>query len=65
MPMLVTDATLPANPVVFANHAFMELSGYTMDELVGQDPHFMNGEATDGDAIERYHNDQGGVGTRR
>jgi PAS domain S-box-containing protein len=54
MPMLVTDATLPANPVVFANDAFLELSGYSMDELVGQDPHFMNGKETNPDAIRRY-----------
>src|SRR5207244_3831509 len=38
MPMVVTDATLPGNPITFANGAFIELSGYSMDELVGQDP---------------------------
>jgi PAS domain S-box-containing protein len=54
MPMLVTDATLPGNPIVFANQAFVDLSGYGMDELLGQDPHFMNGEGTDPEAIRRY-----------
>ncbi|MBL0406586.1 PAS domain-containing protein [Microvirga aerilata] len=54
MPMLVTDATLPGNPIVFANQAFLNLSGYSMDELLGQDPHFMNGEGTDPEAIRRY-----------
>src|SRR5215213_5606402 len=54
MPMLVTDATLPGNPITFANNAFMALSGYTIDELLGQDPRFMNGEATDPEAIQRY-----------
>jgi len=54
MPMLVTDATLPGNPITFANKAFIELSGYTMDELLGQDPHFMNGENTDPAAIQQY-----------
>jgi PAS domain S-box-containing protein len=54
MPMLVTDATLPGNPIIFANNAFVELSGYTAGELVGQDPHFMNGEGTDPEAIKRY-----------
>ncbi len=54
MPMLVTDATLPGNPIVFANPSFVDLSGYAMDELLGQDPHFMNGEGTDPDAIRRY-----------
>ena len=54
MPMIVTDVTLPGNPIVFANSAFLELSGYTLDELLGQDPHFMNGERTDPAAIQRY-----------
>src|SRR3954469_518520 len=54
MPMLVTDATLPGNPILFANQSFIDLSGYTLDELLGQDPHFMNGENTDPDAIRRY-----------
>lgn len=54
MPMLVTDPTLPGNPITFANPAFMELSGYSLDELLGQDPHFMNGAGTDPEAIEQY-----------
>lgn len=54
MPMMVTDATLPGNPIVFANNAFVELSGYTMEELVGQDPHFLNGPGTDPAAIRQY-----------
>ncbi len=54
MPMIVTDATLPGNPITFANKAFLNLSGYTMEELLGQDPHFMNGEKTDPAAVRRY-----------
>src|SRR3954447_23966411 len=54
MPMLVTDAGLPGNRIVFPNRAFVELSGYTEDELLGQDPHFMNGEQTDPEAIRQY-----------
>ena len=54
MPMMVTDATLPGNPIVFANEAFLELSGYPIEELHGQDPHFMNGDGTDAAAIDSY-----------
>ncbi|MEE1614016.1 histidine kinase dimerization/phosphoacceptor domain -containing protein [Microvirga sp. CF3016] len=54
MPMLVTDPTLPGNPIIFANNAFINLSGYSMDELVGQDPHFMNGKETDPEAVQHY-----------
>jgi PAS domain S-box-containing protein len=54
MPMLVTDATLPGNPIIFANQAFIDLSGYTEEELLGQDPHFMNGAETDPASILQY-----------
>lgn len=54
MPMIVTDATLPGNPIIFANQAFVELSGYALDELLGQDPHFMNGDHTDPAAVQEY-----------
>ncbi len=54
MPMIVTDALLPGNPILFANAAFVDLSGYTVDELTGQDPHFMNGPGTDPASIEEY-----------
>lgn len=47
MPMLLTDPNLPGNPIVFANEAFLKLSGYRVDELMGQQPHFMNGPHTD------------------
>ena len=54
MPMVVTDATLPGNPIIFANEAFIKLSGYTFEELTGQDPHFMNGGGTDPETIRCY-----------
>lgn len=49
MAMVLTDPTLPGNPIVFANQSFIELSGYDMDEVLGQQPHFMNGPDTDPD----------------
>jgi PAS domain S-box-containing protein len=54
MPMIITDAKLPGNPITFANQAFIELSGYSLDELQGQGPHFMNGEETDPQSIAHY-----------
>jgi PAS domain S-box-containing protein len=54
MPMMVTDATLPGNPIIFANQAFVELSGYALDELLGQDSHFMNGRETDAAVVQEY-----------
>ncbi|WP_237908313.1 sensor histidine kinase [Azospirillum brasilense] len=54
MPMIVTDATLPGNPVIFANDAFLDISGYTMDEVLGQEPHFLDGPDTDPATIQRF-----------
>jgi PAS domain S-box-containing protein len=54
MPMIVTDAGLPGNPIIFANQAFLKLSGYELEEVTGQDPHFMNGPETDAETIRRY-----------
>ena len=54
MPMIVTDATLPGNPITLVNPAFIQLSGYEAQELLGQDPHFMNGPDTDPAAIATY-----------
>src|SRR5689334_6911823 len=47
MPMALTDPNLPGNPIVFANEAFLGLSGYRMEEVLGQQPHFLNGPDTD------------------
>jgi PAS domain S-box-containing protein len=54
MPMALTDPNLPGNPIVFANEAFLKLSGYSMDEVLGQQPHFMNGPATDPKDARRF-----------
>jgi PAS domain S-box-containing protein len=54
MPMMVTDATLPGNPIIFANEALLDLSGYSSDEVLGQEPHFMNGVATDPANVRAY-----------
>ncbi len=29
----LTDPTLPDNPIVFASHGFLELTGYTHEEV--------------------------------
>lgn len=54
MPMALTDPNLPGNPIVFANDAFLKLSGYSMTEVLGQRPHFMNGPDTDPKDAARF-----------
>jgi PAS domain S-box-containing protein len=41
MPMIVTDCSLSRNGIVYANDAFLRLSGYEEEEVLGRDPHFM------------------------
>lgn len=54
MPMVVSDPRLPGNPIVFANSSFLELCGYTMAEVLGQQPHFMVGPSTDDNDARRF-----------
>jgi PAS domain S-box-containing protein len=52
MPMVVTDARIPDNPIVLANHAFLELTGYSADEVVGQNCRFLQGPGTEESAVD-------------
>ncbi len=36
MPMVFTDAKAPGNPIIFANDAFLALTGYRRDEVLAQ-----------------------------
>jgi PAS domain-containing protein len=43
LPMTVTDPRQPDNPIVFANGAFLDLTGYEQDEVVGRNCRFLQG----------------------
>ena len=51
MPMIVTDPRQPDNPIVFANRAFMSMTGYAKHELLGRNCRFLQGPETDSDTI--------------
>ena len=50
MPMVVTDPRQPDNPILFANRAFISMTGYTPEEMVGRNCRFLQGPETD-DAV--------------
>jgi PAS domain S-box-containing protein len=46
MPMLVTDPRLPDNPIVFVNGAFLDLTGYAREDILGRNCRFLQGAMT-------------------
>lgn len=53
MPMIVTDPRQHDNPIVFANDAFLTLTGYSRLEVTGRNCRFLQGPETDPAGIER------------
>lgn len=47
MPMIVTDPIQHDNPIIFANDAFLNLTGYTRQEVNGRNCRFLQGPETD------------------
>ncbi|HVG49950.1 MAG TPA: histidine kinase famiy protein [Rubellimicrobium sp.] len=47
MPMILTNPRLPDNPIVFANKAFLDLTGYEESEVLGRNCRFLQGPRTD------------------
>lgn len=47
MPMVLTDPHLPDGPIVFANKAFLDLTGYEENEVVGRNCRFLQGSGSD------------------
>ncbi len=53
MPMIITDPRQPDNPIVFSNDAFLKLTGYTREELLGNNCRFLQGPDTDRAKVEK------------
>lgn len=47
MPMIVTDPRQADNPIIFANRAFLTMTGYAAQEIVGTNCRFLQGPETD------------------
>jgi PAS domain S-box-containing protein len=52
MPMVVSDARQPDCPIVLANHAFLALTGYSAEEVIGRNCRFLQGPDTDPSDVE-------------
>ncbi|WP_341863685.1 PAS domain-containing protein [Gymnodinialimonas sp. 57CJ19] len=46
IPLIISDPNRPDNPIVFANQAFLDLVGYTEEEIVGKNCRLLQGRDT-------------------
>ena len=53
MAICLTDPHLPDNPIVFANRAFRNLTGYEPEDIIGNNCRFLQGPRTDPAAVDR------------
>jgi PAS domain S-box-containing protein len=51
MPIVISDARQPDCPIVLANDSFLELTGYSAEELVGRNCRLLQGEDTSRTAV--------------
>jgi PAS domain S-box-containing protein len=56
--IVITDPTLPDNPVVDVNPAFTALTGYARSEVLGRNCRFLQGPDTDPDVVVRLRTEQ-------
>lgn len=50
--IVVTDPNLTDNPIIYANQAFYDLTGYSPDEVIGKNCRFLQGENTNQETVE-------------
>jgi PAS domain S-box-containing protein len=50
--ILITDASLPDNGIIYVNPAFERLTGYSAEEAAGRNCRFLQGEGTDIESIQ-------------
>jgi len=50
---IVTDPSLPDNPIVYASDSFTELTGFAKDDILGRNCRFLQGPETDESKISK------------
>nr|AML77773.1 putative LOV domain-containing protein [Dictyopteris undulata] len=48
----ISDPSMPDNPIVYASQGFLNLTGYTMQNVIGRNCRFLQGQGTDPRAID-------------
>ncbi len=63
MEMVFADAGQPGNPIIFANDAFLSLTGYAREEVLGQSFNFLMAQGADAEALGQVAEEFDGHGT--
>jgi len=50
---VISDPSLPDNPIVYASTGFLSLTGYQLDQVLGRNCRFLQGPVTDPKAVDR------------
>ena len=50
--IVISDACQADNPIIYCNQAFLEITGYSRNEVIGRNCRFLQGQETDPQAIE-------------
>lgn len=53
MSLCVSDPFVDGNPIIYVNEAFVELTGYAREDILGNNCRFMQGEDTDPEAVAK------------
>lgn len=51
--VVITDPSLPDNPIVYTNQAFLNLTGYDEEDVIGRNCRFLQGEATNRETVQK------------
>lgn len=53
---IVTDPSQPDNPIIYTNQTFIEMTGYTEEEVIGSNCRFLQGKDTDPEGVREIRN---------
>ncbi|MES2766872.1 MAG: PAS domain S-box protein [Bacteroidota bacterium] len=53
--MMITDAQNPENPLIYVNHGFEQITGYSKEEVLGKNGKFLEGPETSPEAVAEIY----------